>query len=108
MHELREIQKLGTELQDDLDDYDISKKLREKFDQYIKRSLVRASSLALIERDIEATHNHSKAKAKRNKLNESVAQKKKVIIVRQTRGKIIAEMKKKRKKQVQASKQEKK
>jgi len=69
---------------------------------------VRASSLALIERDIEATHNHSKAKAKRNKLNESVAQKKKVIIVRQTRGKIIAEMKKKRKKQVQASKQEKK
>ncbi len=107
-HESREIQKLGTELQDDLDDYDISKKLREKFDQYIKRSLVRASSLALIERDIEATHNHSKAKAKRNKLNESVAQKKKVIIVRQTRGKIIAEMKKKRKKQVQASKQEKK
>jgi len=80
-HESREIQKLGTELQDDLDDYDISKKLREKFDRYIKKSLVRASSLALIERDIEATHNHSKAKAKRDKLDESVAQKREVIIV---------------------------
>ncbi len=107
-HELREIQKLGTELQDDLDDYDISKKLREKFDRYIKRSLVRASSLALIERDIEATHNHSKAKAKRNKLDESVAQKREVIIVRQARGKIAAEVKKKRKKRVRASKREKK
>jgi len=42
---------------------------------------VRASSLALIERDIEATHNHSKAKTKRDKLDESVAQKKEVIIV---------------------------
>jgi len=96
-HESREIQKLGTELQDDLDDYDISKKLREKFDRYIKKSLVRASSLALIERDIEATHNHSKAKAKRDKLDESVAQKREVIIVWQARGKITAEMKKKRK-----------
>ncbi len=107
-HESREIQKLGTELQDDLDDYDISKKLREIFDRYIKKSLVEASSLALIERDIEATHNHSKAKAKRNKLDESVAQKMRIIIVRQTRGKITAEMKKKRKKRVRASKQEKK
>jgi len=80
-HESREIQKLDTELQDDLDDYDISKKLREKFDRYIKRSLVRASSLALIERDIEATHNHSKAKTKRDKLDESVAQKREIIIV---------------------------
>ncbi len=61
---------------------------------------MRASSLALIERDIEATHNHSKAKTKRNKLDESVAQKKKIIIVRQARGKIAAEMKKKRKKRV--------
>ncbi len=107
-HELREIQKLGTELQDNLDDYDISKKLREKFGRYIKKSLVRASSLALAERDIEATHNHSKAKAKRNKLDESVAQKGKVIIVRQARGKITAEVKKKRKKRVRASKREKK
>ncbi len=107
-HESRKIQKLDTELQDDLDDYDISKKLREKFGQYIKKSLVRASSLALIERDIEATHNHSKAKAKRNKLDESVAQKKEVIIVRQARGKITAEVKKKRKKRVRASKREKK
>ncbi len=107
-HESREIQKLGTELQDDLDDYDISKKLREKFDRYIKRSLVRASSLALIERDIEATHNHSKAKAKRNKLDESVAQKREVITVWQARGKITAEMKKKRKKRVRASKRKKK
>jgi len=80
-HEPKEIQKLGTELQDDLDDYDISKKLREKFGRYIKGSLVRASSLALTKRDIEATHNHSKAKAKRNKLDESVAQKRGVIIV---------------------------
>jgi len=69
---------------------------------------VRASSLALIERDIEATHNHSKAKAKRNKLDESVAQKREVIIVRQARGKIAAEVKKKRKKRVRASKREKK
>ncbi len=107
-HEFREISKLDTKLQDDLDDYDISKKLREKFGRYIKRSLVKASSLALIERDIEATHNHSKAKAKRNKLNESVAQKRKIIIVWQTRGKITAEVKKKWKKRVQASKQEKK
>ncbi len=107
-HESREIQKLGTELQDDLDDYDISKKLREKFGRYIKKSLVETSSLALIERDIEATHNHSKVKAKRNKLDESVAQKMRIIIVRQTRGKITAEMKKKRKKRVRASKQEKK
>ena len=107
-HESREIQKLDTELQDDLNDYDISKKLREKFDRYIKKSLVRTSSLALIERDIEATHNHSKVKTKRNKLDESVAQKKEIIIVRQTRSKITAEMKKKRKKRVRASKQEKK
>ncbi len=107
-HESREIQKLDTELQDDLDDYDILKKLREKFDRYIKRSLVRASSLALTERDIEATHNHSKAKAKRDKLDESVAQKRRVIIVRQARGKITAEVKKKRKKRVRASKREKK
>jgi len=77
LHELREIQKLDTELQVNLNNYDISKKLREKVDQYIKKSLVRASSLALIERDIKATHNHSKAKTKRDKLNESVAQKKK-------------------------------
>jgi len=56
---------------------------------------VRASSLALIERNIEATHNHSKATIKRNKLNESIAQKRKIIIVQQTRNKIIAEMKKK-------------
>ncbi len=97
LHESKEIQKFDTKLQDDLDDYDISKKLREKFDQYIKRLLMRVSSLALIERDIEATHNHSKAKIKRNKLNESVAQKKEVIIVQQTRSKITAEMKKKRK-----------
>jgi len=69
---------------------------------------VRTSSLALIERDIEATHNHSKVKIKRNKLDESVAQKKEIIIVRQTRSKITAEMKKKRKKRVRASKQEKK
>jgi hypothetical protein len=69
---------------------------------------VRASSLALTERDIEATHNYSKAKAKRNKLDESVAQKKGIIIVRQARNKITAEMKKKRKKRVRASKREKK
>ncbi len=108
MHESREIQKLNTELQDDLNDYDISKKLREKFDWYIKKSLVRTSSLALIEHDIEVTHNHSKAKIKRDKLDESVAQKKRIIIVQQTRNKITAEMKKKRKKWVQASKREKK
>jgi len=42
---------------------------------------VRASSLALIKHDIEATHNHSKVKTKRDKLNESVAQKRKIIIV---------------------------
>ncbi len=107
-HEPREIQKLGTELQDNLDDYDIPKKLREKFGRYIKGSLVRASSLALAERDIEATHNHSKAKAKRDKLGESVAQKRGVITVRQARGKITAEVKKKRKKRVRASKREKK
>ncbi len=69
---------------------------------------MRASSLALIECDIEATHNHSKVKVKRNKLNESVAQKRRVIIVQQTRNKITAEMKKKRKKRVQALKREKK
>jgi len=69
---------------------------------------VRASSLTLIERDIEATHNHSKAKAKRNKLDESVAQKREVIIVRQARDKITAEVKKKRKKRVRSSKREKK
>ncbi len=74
-HGPREIQKLGTELQDDLDDYDIPEELREKFGRYIKGSLVGASSLALAERDIEATHNHSKAKAKRDKLGGSVAQK---------------------------------
>jgi hypothetical protein len=108
LHEFRKIQKLDTELQDDLNDYDISKKLREKFDQYIKRSLVRASSLALIEHDIEAIHNHSKAKIKRNKLDESVAQKREIIIIRQTRDKITAEMKKKRKKRIRASKREKK
>ncbi len=107
-HESREIQKLGTELQDDIDDYDISKKLREKFGRYIKKSLVRASSLALIERDIEATHNHSKAKANRDRLDESVAQKREIIIVEQARNKITAEVKKKRKKRVQALKREKK
>ena len=107
-HEFKEIQKLDTELQDDLNDYDISKKLREKFDRYIKSSLVRASSLALIERDIEATHNHSKAKAKRNKLDESIVQKRRVIIVRQTRDKITADVKKKRKKRVRALKRERK
>jgi len=42
---------------------------------------VKVSSLALIERDIEATHNHSKAKTKRNKLDESVVQKREIIIV---------------------------
>jgi hypothetical protein len=57
------------------------KKLREKFDQYIKRSLVRINLLALIERNIEAIYNHSKAKTKRNKLGEFIAQKKKVIII---------------------------
>ena len=97
-HEPKEIQKLDTELQDNLDDYDISKKLRENFDRYIKSSLVRASSLALIERDIEATHNHSKAKAKRNKLNKSIAQKGKIITVWQARDKITADVKEKRKK----------
>jgi len=69
---------------------------------------VRASSLALIEHDIEATHNHSKAKAKRDKLDESVAQKEGIIIVRQTRDKITAEVKKERKKRVRASEREKK
>jgi len=97
-HEPREIQKLGTELQDDLDDYDISKELREKFGRYIKGSLVRASSLALAERDIEATHNHSKAKAKRDKLGGSVAQKGGVITVRQARDKITAGVEEERKK----------
>jgi len=48
LHEFKEIQKLDTELQDDLNDYNILKKLREKFDQYIKKSLVRVSLLALI------------------------------------------------------------
>ncbi len=95
MHESKKIQKLDTKLQNDLNDYNILKKLREKFDQYIKKSLVRVSLLALIEWNIEATHNHSKAKTKRDKLNESVAQKKRVIIVQQTRDKIIAEVKKK-------------
>jgi len=108
LHELKEIQKLDTELQDDLDDYDISKKLREKFDWYIKKSLVRVNSLALIKCDIEATHNHSKMKIKRNKLNKSVVQKRKVIIIQQTRDKITAEMKKKWKKWVQALKWRKK
>ncbi len=42
---------------------------------------MKVSSLALIERDIEATHNHSKAKTKRNKLDESVVQKREIIIV---------------------------
>jgi len=97
-HGPREIQKLGTELQDDLDDYDISKELREKFGRYIKGSLVRASSLALAERDIEATHNHSKAKAKRDKLGGSVAQKGGVITVRQARDKITAGVEEERKK----------
>jgi len=107
-HESREIQKLDTELQDDLDDYDISKELREKFGRYIKGLLVRASSLALTERDIEATHNHSKAKAKRDKLDGSVAQKRGIIIVRQARDKITAEVKEKRKKRVRASEREEK
>ena len=105
-HESKEIQKLDTESQDDLDDYDISKKLREKFDRYIKSSLVRASSLALAERDIEATHNHSKAKAKRDKLGGSIAQKGGVITVRQARGKITAGVKEERKKRVRALKRE--
>jgi len=69
---------------------------------------VRASSLALIERDIEATHNHSKAKAKRNKLGESVAQKGGIITVRQARNKITAGVKEERKKRVRASEREKK
>ena len=107
-HEFKKIQKLDTKLQDNLDDYDISKKLREKFDRYIKSSLVKTSSLALIERNIEATHNHSKAKTKRNKLDESIAQKREVIIVRQTRDKITADVKKQRKKRVRALKQERK
>ena len=107
-HKSTEIQKLNTELQDDLDDYDISKELREKFDQYIKSFLVRASSLALIKRDIEATHNHSKAKAKRDKRDESIAQKGKVITVWQARGKITADVKKKRKKRVRVLKREEK
>ncbi len=107
-HESREIQKLDTELQDDLDNYDISKELREKVDRYIKGSLVRASSLALVERDIEATHNHSKAKAKRDKLDESVAQKGGVITVRQARDKITAGVKEERKKRIRASKREEK
>ncbi len=68
----------------------------------------RNSSLALIERDIEAIYNHSKAKIKRDKLDESVAQKKRIIIVQQTRNKITAEIKKKRKKWIQALKWEKK
>ena len=106
LHKFKKIQKLDTKLQDDLDDYDISKKLREKFDRYIKSSLVRTSSLALIERNIEATYNHSKAKTKRNKLDESIAQKRRIIIVRQTRDKITADVKKKRKKRVRALKQE--
>ena len=75
-HESKEILKLDTELQNDLNDYDVSKKLREKFDQYVKGSLVKVSSLALTERDIEAIHNHSKAKTKRDKLSGSIAQKK--------------------------------
>jgi len=104
----REIQKLGTELQDDLDDYDISEELREKFGRYIKGSLVGASSLALAERDIEATHNHSKAKAKRDKLGGSVAQKGGVITVRQARGKITAGVEEERKKRVRASEREEK
>ena len=108
LHEFKEIQKLDTELQDDLNDYNILKKLREKFDQYIKKSLVKVSLLALIEWNIEVTHNHSKAKTKRDKLNEFIAQKKRVIIVQQTRDKIIAEVKKKWKKWVRALKQEKK
>lgn len=98
----KELLKLGIELQNDLDDYDISKELREKFGQYVKSSLVRISSLALAERDIEATHNHSKAKAKRDKLNETVAQKGGVITVRQARGKITAEVEEERKKRVRA------
>ncbi len=69
---------------------------------------MRASSLALIERDIEATHNHSKAKTNRDRLDESVAQKREIIIVKQARNKITAEVKKKRKKRVQALKREKK
>jgi len=69
---------------------------------------VRASSLALTERDIEATHNHSKAKAKRDKLDGSVAQKRGIIIVRQARDKITAEVKEKRKKRVRASEREEK
>jgi len=107
-HGPREIQKLGTELQDDLDDYDIPEELREKFGRYIKGSLVGASSLALAERDIEATHNHSKAKAKRDKLGGSVAQKVGVITVRQARGKITAGVEEERKKRVRASEREEK
>ena len=80
-HGPKEIQKLGTELQDDLDDYDILTKLREKFNQYIKNSLMRTSLLALIKRDIKATYNHSKAKAKRDKLDKSIAQKGGIITV---------------------------
>ncbi len=107
-HGSREIQKLDTELQDDLDDYDIPEELREKVGRYIKGSLVGASSLALAERDIEATHNHSKAKAKRDKLGGSVAQKGGVITVRQARGKITAEVEEERKKRVRASEREEK
>ena len=106
LYEFKEIQKLDTKLQDDLDDYDISTKLREKFNQYIKNSLIRTSSLALIKRDIKATHNYSKAKAKRDKLDESIAQKGGIITVRQARGKITAGVKEKRKKRVRALKQE--
>ncbi len=67
---------------------------------------MRASSFVLAERDIEATHNHSKAKAKRNKLGGSIAQKRGVITVRQARGKITADVKEERKKRVRALKRE--
>lgn len=46
-----------------------------EFGRYIKRSLVGASSFALAERDIEATDDHSKAKAKKDQYGGSVAQK---------------------------------
>ena len=65
---------------------------------------MKTSSLALIERNIEATYNHSKAKTKRDKLDKSIVQKRGVIIVRQARGKITADVKEKRKKRVRALK----
>lgn len=89
-HGASEVIKAGKDLQDHLDDQEIPEETREDFNRFIKGSIEAAHSLALAERDIQATHDHSKLKAKRDKLAGSVAQKGGVITVSQARGRIRA------------------